>query len=323
LDSEASYFYSVRYGEINWAEIKAYGNVLAQMPSVERVDASSASFARTSNQRAGARRVAHRVIALAMMIGIAACAARAPKSGSTSAAPKIAAAPAPVSTPARSPGAAAPCTRTPLPSAATVAVADFEGGSVSPDKGTEFWRRALATFMIADLACSNNLRLVDREHLAAILREQRLSASDLSDPATRMRVGKILGARYFIFGTYTIVGGGAALTARMDSVETGQIIEAKSVSGNTEQMRGLSQNLAADFLASLNQTAAFKEARSASGAGAPPVGAAAYYDQGLIDEQHGDYGRAIDEYVHALALDPSFRQARERLEKASESAARQ
>ena len=165
--------------------------------------------------------------------------------------------------------------------------------------------------------------MVDREHLAAILREQRLSASDLSDPATRIRVGKILGARYFIFGTYTIVGGVAALTARMDSVETGQIIEAKSVSGKAEQMRGLSQNLAADFLASLNQTVAFKEARTASGAGAPPAGAVAYYDQGLIDEQHGDYGRAIDEYVHALALDPSYRQARERLEKASESAARQ
>lgn len=107
--------------------------------------------------------------------------------------------------------------------AATVAVADFEGGSIPPDKKTDFWGRALASFMIAYLAASQNMRVVDREHLAAGLREQRLGATDLSDEATRLRVGKILGAKCFIFGTYTIVGDQAALAARMDAVETCQL----------------------------------------------------------------------------------------------------
>jgi hypothetical protein len=35
--------------------------------------------------------------------------------------------------------------------------------------------------MIADLAASKNLRLVDREELTAVMREQQLSASDLAE----------------------------------------------------------------------------------------------------------------------------------------------
>src|ERR1700731_1371140 len=42
----------------------------------------------------------------------------------------------------------------PAVAAATIAVADFEGGSIPPDKKNDFWGRALANFMIADLEAS-------------------------------------------------------------------------------------------------------------------------------------------------------------------------
>jgi TolB-like protein len=326
-DWEAIYFYSARGGEINCVEMEAEGPIRARRFSLKRDRAEFAPSARPLGRRSIAGRIIRGFAAVSIAAAIAACTAASPPSRpAASVAAPIA--PAPASTPTAAPlpetgaPAAFACTRTPSASAATVAVADFEGGSIPPDKKTEFWGRALATFMIADLACSNSLRLVDREHLADILREQRLSASDLSDPATRIRVGKILGARYFIFGSYTIVGDEAALTARMDSVETGQIIEAKSVSGKADQMRDLSQRLAVDFLGPLDQAVAAQEARP-NGAGAPPPEAVAHYNRGLMDEQRGDYGQAVDEYAHALALDANYRQARERLEKASESAARQ
>jgi tetratricopeptide (TPR) repeat protein len=207
--------------------------------------------------------------------------------------------------------------------AATVAVADFEGGSIPPDKKTDFWGRALASFMIADLAASRNLRLVDREHLHAVLREQRLSASDLSDETTRLRVGKILGARYFIFGTYTIVGDDAALTARMDAVETGQIVESKSVNGNESDLRTLSEQLAAKFLSPLDQVVAARELHSAPSKGGPPANARKLFDQGLVYEQKSDYQNAIDFYTEALSAYPHYTEAREHLEHASEAAARQ
>jgi TolB-like protein len=205
----------------------------------------------------------------------------------------------------------------------TVAVADFEGGSIPPEKTTEFWGKALASFMIADMAATQNLRLIDREHLAEVLREQMISATDLADPRTRLRVGKILGAKYFIFGTYTIASGQAALTARMDSVETGQIVQADSVSGNESDMRELSQQLAAKFLRPLDQIVAEQELHPPVGASAPPPEAVQYFTQGVSYEGSGDYDRAIDMFTHALTIYPHYADASAELQKASESAARQ
>jgi TolB-like protein len=206
---------------------------------------------------------------------------------------------------------------------ATVAVAEFEGGSIPADKKTDFWGRALASFVIADLAASHNLRVVDREHLAAVLREQRLSATDLSDESTRLRVGKILGAKYFIFGTYTIVGDQAALTARMDAVDTGLIVESKSVNGRESDMRTLSEQLAAAFLSPLDEVVAARELRSAPLSSGPSASARGFFDQGLVYEEKGDYPRAIDLYTQALSVYPHYTEAREHLERSSEAAARQ
>jgi len=207
--------------------------------------------------------------------------------------------------------------------AATVAVADFEGGSIPADKKTDFWGRALASFMIADLAASQNLRVVDREHLAAVLREQQLGATDLSDAATRLRVGKILGAKYFIFGTYTIVGDQAALTARMDAVETGLIVESRSATGKEDDMRTLSEQLAADFLSPLDQLVAAQELASAPLSSGPPASAREFFNHGLAYEQKNDYQKAIDLYTQALSVYPHYTEAREHLQRASEAAARQ
>jgi len=206
---------------------------------------------------------------------------------------------------------------------ATVAVTDFEGGSIPPEKTTQFWGKALASFMIADLAASQNLRLIDRQHLTDVLHEYMISATDLGDPQTRLYVGKILGAKYFIFGTYTIAGGQAALTARMDLVETGQIVQADSVSGNEGDMRELSQQLAAKFLRPVDQIVAEQEMHPPVHAGGPPPEALLYFGQGIGYEKSGDYDRAIDMFTRALTIYPHYADARGELQKASESAARQ
>jgi curli biogenesis system outer membrane secretion channel CsgG len=234
-------------------------------------------------------------------------------------------------TPAPSPSPAASASATsqlalasaPQVSRATVAVADFEGGSVPPNKNIDFWSTALAGFLIADLAESKNLQLVDRTHLAAILREQRLSMSNLSDPSTRLRIGKIVGAKYFIFGTYTIIGNQAALTARMDDVETGQIIKSSSVNGNAQHMPELAQQLAVSFLTPLDRIVAMRELNDSHSAGEPPQNARTFYEQGLALESSGKYDQAIDMYTHALTVFPHYLQAREHLESASEAVSRE
>jgi TolB-like protein len=131
-----------------------------------------------------------------------------------------------------------------VPAGIIVAVPDFEGGTIPAEKKMDFLGKVLASFMIADLASSRNLRFIDSDHVAEILREQRLATSDLSDPSTRLRLGEMLGARYFIFGSYRILRDKAALTARVDSAKTGQILESQSACGESEDLRMLSRQLA-------------------------------------------------------------------------------
>ena len=210
-----------------------------------------------------------------------------------------------------------------LAEAAGVVVAEFEGGSVPPDKKTDFWGPAIASFIEADLAASKNLAVVDRARLLEVLREQHLSMSNLSDPDTRLRVGGIVGAKYFIFGTYTIVGATAALTARMDSVETGEIVESRSVTGHSDGLRELSRQLSVAFLAPIDATVAERESRETFAQGDKASQAAGYLAQGLADERRGDYQGAVDMYTNAMTVSPHYPGAREHLEKVSELAARQ
>ena len=205
---------------------------------------------------------------------------------------------------------------------ATVAIWDFDADA-PPGTKDEIWGTALASFMIADLGASQNLRVIDREHLVEVLGEQSLSISNLSDDATRLRVGKIIGAKYFIFGTYTIVGNEAALTARMVEVETGQILEADSVGGEANDLRVLSMQLAVKFLRPLDHVVADREAHSMSNALGPPASAQHLFEQGLTHERRHEYQQAIDLYTRALTEYPHYSLALDHLEKASEASVRQ
>lgn len=204
----------------------------------------------------------------------------------------------------------------------TVVVSDFEGGSVPPRPETEFWGSALANLLIADLRASDSLRVVDRHLLASVLREQGLSVSTLADPATRLRIGNILSANFFIFGTYTILGDSALFVARMDDVETGQVVKCEQVSGQAGEMRLLSRQLSIAFLRGLDsRLAAEEEARLATGGG-PPLEAVRYFSEGLDYESRGLYAQAVEMYTKALTVHPEYKEAREHLERASEKMVR-
>lgn len=204
----------------------------------------------------------------------------------------------------------------------TVVVSDFEGGSIPPRPETQFWGSALANLLIADLRASDSLRVIDRHLLAAVLQEQGLSAGDLADPATRLRIGNILSAHFFIFGTYTLLGDSALFVARMDDVETGQVVKTGQVSGTAAEMRLLSRKLSIEFLRGLDSRLADQEETKIAQGGGPPLEAVRYFSEGLDYESRGMYDQAVEMYTKALTVHPQYQEAREHLEKASEKMVR-
>ncbi|MEO5568633.1 MAG: CsgG/HfaB family protein [Gemmatimonadaceae bacterium] len=134
-------------------------------------------------------------------------------------------------------------------SAPVVAVLVFENGSFGKDaKDYADIGKGIADIMITDLASSPKVRVVDRERVQNILAEQNLTKSGAVDGATAVRVGKMMGACYSIYGTFMRgPNGDNMLTVHTTSNETGQIQNAQKVQSKSDDIMALIAEASAKF----------------------------------------------------------------------------
>ncbi len=121
------------------------------------------------------------------------------------------------------------CTTTPTPGmdrqASTVAVWDLENLNPNEAVGIDMGE-LLAAEVIETLKKSGTFRVVERQRLILALEELKLGSSSLVNEATRLRIGRIVGARFMVFGGYLVIGGMMRLDLRMVEVETGTVVKA-------------------------------------------------------------------------------------------------
>jgi len=91
----------------------------------------------------------------------------------------------------------------------------------------------LSAQVIDTLGESAGFQVVERQRLLLVLEELHIGTSDLAAASTRLRVGKIVGAKFMVFGSYFVMGSMMRLDLRMVEVETGKIVKAaeRTVSG--------------------------------------------------------------------------------------------
>jgi curli biogenesis system outer membrane secretion channel CsgG len=152
----------------------------------------------------------------------------------------VAAAPVPAAPVAKATGGDAAGARDRQP---TVAVLYFDYSGRDPE--LDPLRKGLAQMLISDLSAADAVRVVERERLEAVLAEQKLAASGKIDPKTAVRVGKLLGARFLVLGSYFDVMKSMRVDARLVDVETGQIVQSIGADGKADDFLGLEQKLAA------------------------------------------------------------------------------
>jgi TolB-like protein len=118
-----------------------------------------------------------------------------------------------------------------VPKDASVAVWDLDDLARSggrPDLG-EF----LAA-QVAETVQGKGYTVVERQRLLILLEELRVGSSSLADESTRLRLGRLSGARFMVFGGYQIAGGSMRIDLRLVDVETGRIVRAaKSIAPST------------------------------------------------------------------------------------------
>lgn len=113
----------------------------------------------------------------------------------------------------------------PYPGNAAVAVWDLDNLTPAASAGDDMGE-LLSSQVIDAIQKNGDHPVVERQRLILAMEELKLGSSLLADEETRLRLGRLTGARLMVFGSYQIIGGSMRIDLRLVEVETGKIIKA-------------------------------------------------------------------------------------------------
>lgn len=197
-----------------------------------------------------------------------------------------------------------------------VAVFPFEDGGwtgmATEDRGA--LSVGLQQLLLNELARNANLRIVERNALREILAEIDLGATGRVDAGTAARVGRLVGARYVVLGTFSDLGGSQPmLTGRVVSVETSEVLEAEQVTGKREELYAMVVNLSGEITNGIDLPplpAAERETRQSRPV---PPEAVRLYSRAQILQDLGRTEQAIELYEQISREFPALTEAQEAL----------
>jgi curli biogenesis system outer membrane secretion channel CsgG len=202
----------------------------------------------------------------------------------------------------------------------TVVIWDFDNNTVGPMhtiQAAEPLSRLLPEVLLAHLSKLPDVTVVERVRLREILEELKLGTSQLSSEETRLRLGKILGARNMVFGEFVLLAGMVRADIRLVEVETGRILISEPIFG-TEQSIIDGTQVSAENLA--------RQIAPTQGQSGPvthfPADAWSLYNQGLVLMDRKSFDAAADSFHQLLKRHPGFSPAQRQLMLALERAAR-
>lgn len=192
----------------------------------------------------------------------------------------------------------------------------------------------LAQMLVTDLTTDSDLPIIERAEIQATLDELKLGHDGITDPASAARVGKLVGAEYFVMGTYFELFGTLRIDTRVVEVETGRIVFAYGTNSPTSAFLTMEKDVAGELRKKLD-TLQLPKSGSRSSAGtrstevatavvAPAattvvtterrtIDAAVAYSEGLIHLDQKDLPRARESFEKAVAADPQLEAARTEL----------
>ena len=110
---------------------------------------------------------------------------------------------------------------------------------------------ALRETLTVDLRATPGVRVVEREAIDRVMREQSIDPVRALEGVLGVRVGTLLGASHLVTGAYQREGGRLRVTVRVVAVETGQVVGAAKVDGEVERLLELEDQVGARLLASV------------------------------------------------------------------------
>jgi curli biogenesis system outer membrane secretion channel CsgG len=202
-----------------------------------------------------------------------------------------------------------------------IAVLPFNNGG-SYGQGKEDFdalERGIAGMMISELAQNPAARVVEREEIQRLLDEQNLGAQGRVDAATAAKIGKLVGARYMVMGTFVDFYGDFRVDVRLINTETSEVVKTESERMQRDHLYDIIRNVAARLMKDANLPALNRQASEQRMSRQVPTEALTYYSRALLYQDRGQKDKAAEMFNRALAIFPEFAEAQAGLQRVQRS----
>lgn len=173
--------------------------------------------------------------------------------------------------------------------------------------------KGIADLLINSLSMNPGVVVVERDRIQAVLDEQKLATDGKLDPATAVRVGKIVGAHHMITGVFITerASGTMKISLRVFNTETSAIEQMAEETGKTDAILPLIDKLGATLNSKLNLPMIPAPAREEHAALAKkqekvPFQAVMLYSRALDEKDHGNKEKAVTLFRQAIDAFPAY-----------------
>jgi TolB-like protein len=202
-----------------------------------------------------------------------------------------------------------------------IAVLPFDnGGSYGQERENfDALQKGIAGMLISELAANPAARVVERDEIQKLVEEQNLGASGRVDPKTAATIGKLVGARYVVLGTFIDFYGDFRVDARLVNVETSEIVKVESDRMQRDHLFDLIRSVATRLMKDANLPPLPKQASDQRMSRQVPTEALTYYSRALLYQDRGQKDKAVEFYQKALAVFPDYAEAQAGLQRVKPS----
>src|SRR3989475_491581 len=157
------------------------------------------------------------------------------------------------------------------------------------------------------------------EAIDALVAAQSLGASGKVTPETAAKIGKLVGARYVIAGTFIDFYGDFRLDARLVNVETSEIVKVESDRMQRDHLFDIIRTVAARLMKDANLPPLPRQAAEQRMHRQVPTEALTFYSKALLYQDRGQKDKAAEMYQRALAVFPEYAEAQQGLQRVKNS----
>lgn len=183
----------------------------------------------------------------------------------------------------------------------TVAVIQFNNSSLVNAAEYAPMSKGMADLIGSTLAGNPAIRVVERDALQEVLREQDLATSGRIDDATAAKVGQLLGAQFLIKGTFFIEPKGRMrIAAQAVNSTTGEIAYSETANGTKDNLLEVIDALAVKLTAGLKLGTLTPPDRGREASGSTRWAALMQYSRALEADDGGNTRSALALYNEFL-----------------------